>query len=178
MKQHFQLLANYNHWMNDKVYNVTGQLSPVELAQDRGAFFGSILATLNHIVVGDTLWLQRFARHPAATETLRLVSEQPAPVALNQILFEDFAALKQYRAWLDKQIILWIETLGDPDLEDLLTYHSMRGVEARKLYGSLILHFFNHQTHHRGQVATLLTQAGLELDDTDLLLLIPDQPPY
>lgn len=64
LKQHFDLLASYNQWMNSKVYEATSQLTATDLAKDRGAFFGSILGTLNHIVVGDTIWLKRFAQTP------------------------------------------------------------------------------------------------------------------
>src|SRR5690554_5695870 len=75
LKDHFELLSNYNQWMNSKVYEAAAHLSATDLAKDRGAFFGSILGTLNHIVVGDTVWLKRFAIHPSCLNSLREVAD-------------------------------------------------------------------------------------------------------
>ena len=119
---------------------------------ERGAFFGSISATLNHLAVGDRIWLQRFATHPACGEVLRAVAELPAPTGLDQRLFDDFAALAAHRRWLDGQILAWVAALVPADLDWPLDYCNTRGVAARRHYGALMLHFFNHQTHHRGQV--------------------------
>lgn len=175
VKPHFELLASYNQWMNAKVYEAAGHLSASEVSRNRGAFFGSILGTLNHITVGDTLWLKRFAIHPASQSTLRQVAELPDPASLDQILFGSLDALAEHRAWLDEQIIGWMAGLTEHDLNGILTYRNTKGVAASKRYSSLILHFFNHQTHHRGQVSTLLSQAGVDVGMTDLIALIPEQ---
>ncbi|UTW11662.1 DinB family protein [Marinobacterium rhizophilum] len=174
-KQQLELLASYNAWMNAKVYEAAARLDARELARDSGAFFGSVLGTLNHIVVGDTIWLQRFATHPACGLTLREVADLPPPAALDQLLFADLQSLTTHRVWLDEQIIQWIAGLTESDLEQVLHYRNTRGIAASKRYASLILHFFNHQTHHRGQVSTLLQQAGEDIGVTDLLALIPDE---
>lgn len=176
LKQHFELLASYNQWMNSKVYDAARQLTATDFAKDRGAFFGSILATLNHIVVGDTIWLKRFATHPSCLITLQEVVKLPSPTSLNQIIFHDFSSLNEHRDWLDEQIINWIGELSDDDLDYVLTYHNTKGVSANKCYSNLLLHFFNHQTHHRGQVSTLLSQAGADIGVTDLLVLVPEEP--
>ncbi|MFL1456601.1 DinB family protein [Marinobacter sp. GN3S48] len=174
-KNHFELLAAYNQWMNSKVYEAAGQLSATDLAKDRGAFFGSILGTLNHILVGDTLWLKRFATHPSCLNSLREVADLQNPTSLNQILFDDLGRLSDQRIWLDRQIINWIAELSEGDLDFVLSYHDIKGIPARKRYSSLVLHFFNHQTHHRGQVSTLLSQAGVDIGVTDLLAQIPEE---
>src|SRR5690554_4563496 len=174
LKQHFELLATYNQWMNSKIYEAAGQLSELELAEDRGAFFGSILGTLNHILVGDTVWLKRFATHPSCASSLQKVANLPDPTSLSQIVFDDMGRLSEHRAWLDQQIINWIAELTESDLDFVLSYHNTKGAPANKRYSSLILHFFNHQTHHRGQVSTLLSQAGVDIGVTDLLALIPE----
>src|SRR5690606_4879428 len=93
LKQHFELMAEYNRWMNERVYGAAGNLSKSALLEDRRAFFGSILGTLNHIVVGDTIWLKRFAAQPASAEPLREITELAAPKNLNQIIFEDLDEL-------------------------------------------------------------------------------------
>ncbi|MFL1464608.1 DinB family protein [Marinobacter sp. HN1S83] len=175
LKNHFELLAAYNQWMNSKVYEAAGQLSATDLAKDRGAFFGSILGTLNHILVGDILWLKRFATHPSCLHSLREVADLQNPTSLDQILFDDLGRLSDQRIWLDRQIINWIAELSEGDLDFVLSYHDIKGIPARKRYSSLVLHFFNHQTHHRGQVSTLLSQAGVDIGVTDLLAQIPEE---
>lgn len=172
---HFVLLATYNEWMNHKIYEAACALPQDALVVQRGAYFGSILGTLNHIVVGDTLWLKRFAAHPISARVLEPVVLQPQPAALDQILFDDVHELRRHRQWLDAIINDWVLTLVDDDINSLLNYRNSQGVPARRRYASLLLHFFNHQTHHRGQVTALLSQAGQDVGVTDLLALIPNQ---
>ncbi len=166
------LMATYNQWMNRKVYDAASQLSHAELTVDRQAFFGSILGTLNHLALGDTVWLKRFALHPACHSALAPLSAIATPVDLRQPAFADLPALAARREWLDQLIIEWAHSLNDGDFDQRLQYHNMRGMAADKPFFSLLVHFFNHQTHHRGQVTTLLTQAGVDVGDTDLLALI------
>ncbi len=173
---HFQLLARYNAWMNDKVYAAAAQLSPEALALDRGAFFPSILATLNHIAAGDIVWLTRFAEHPGCTALRQALTIVPKPKALGQQLFDTLAPLQALRGELDGHISDWVAALSEPDLAYGLAYANMQGVASQRAYASLMLHFFNHQTHHRGQLSTLLFQAGQDVGVTDLLALIPDSP--
>jgi uncharacterized damage-inducible protein DinB len=172
---HLESLATYNQWMNTKVYQAAGQLSATDLAKDRGAFFGSIVGTLNHLLVADTIWLKRFATHPSCLSTLREVADLQSPTSLDQMLFEDLDGLSGQRFWLDRLIIDWTAQLSDADLDFVLSYHDTKGTPASKRYSSLMLHFFNHQTHHRGQVSTLLSQAGVDIGVTDLLAQIPDE---
>lgn len=171
--EHFRLLARYNEFMNGKLYAAAEQLPAAELSRDRKAFFGSIIGTLNHIAVGDTIWLKRFAAHPSAPASLEVVRQQPAPTALRQILFGQIDALKVHRELLDWTILAWTEELGADDLAVPLVYHSTGGEPFTRDFAGLIVHFFNHQTHHRGQVTTLLMQAGVDVGETDLLALIP-----
>ncbi|MCL1088411.1 damage-inducible protein DinB [Shewanella profunda] len=175
LKSHFELLATYNQWMNSKIYEAAGHLSETDLAKDRGAFFGSILGTLNHILVGDTIWLKRFATHPSCLNSLREVTELQNPTSLDQIVIDDLRSLFERRIWLDSKIIDWIAGLSESDLNFVLSYNNTKWVAANKRYSSLVLHFFNHQTHHRGQISTLLTQAGVDLGVTDLLAQIPEE---
>ncbi|MFC3285043.1 DinB family protein [Litchfieldella rifensis] len=175
LKHHFELMASYNQWMNSKVYEAASRLNETDLVKDRSAFFGSILGTLNHIVVGDTIWLKRFATHPSCTTSLREVADLPSPTSLDQIVSNDFRSLSEHRVFLDEKIIDWISELSDSDLDYVLSYHNTEGVAVNKRFSSLLLHFFNHQTHHRGQVSTLLSQAGEDIGVTDLLELIPEE---
>lgn len=174
MRSHFVLLAAYNRWMNTRLYAAAGTLPAAELAHDRGAFFGSILGTLNHLVVADTIWLQRFAGLPARHAELDPVRTLPPPARLDALPFPEFAALAAHRRWLDAIIERWVSVLDDDDLRHVLHYAKTRGGGFRRELAALLLHFFNHQTHHRGQVATLLSQAGVDVGVTDLVAMIPD----
>jgi uncharacterized damage-inducible protein DinB len=175
MCSHILLMASYNQWMNARLYQAAGRLSAQELAADRGAFFKSVLGTLNHIVVGDTVWLQRFATHPARYAALEPVRQLAAPASLDQILFADFAALSAHRGMLDEVIRRWAAEVKEEHLGHLLEYRNLQRIPGRRRFGSLVMHFFNHQTHHRGQAGTLLHQAGHDVGVTDLLTLIPNE---
>ena len=171
----FVLMAAYNEWMNAKVYQAASELSEQELTADKGAFFGSIFGTLQHIVVGDRIWLRRFADHPARPVALDPIRDLPVPTTLEERLFDDFDQLREHRSMLDTAIKRWSESLSETDLNRSFRYTNLKGVVTTKSFASLVLHFFNHQTHHRGQVTTLLSQSGKDVGVTDLLALIPDK---
>jgi uncharacterized damage-inducible protein DinB len=172
---HVRLMASYNGWMNARLYDAAGRLSAEALALDRGAYFGSVLGTLNHIVVADTIWLKRFATHPVNYVELDPLRSLATPAALDEMRFNDFAEIAKHRRMLDDVIATWSETVDDADLEHVLRYANMKGVVSERRVVSLVMHFFNHQTHHRGQATTLLSQAGIDVGITDLLALIPDE---
>jgi uncharacterized damage-inducible protein DinB len=167
------LMAHYNRWMNERMYEAAASLDAATLSADRGAFFGSILGTLNHIAVADTIWLHRFARHEAGFTTLGVLSGFPQPSSLTQPLAPDLAGLRAYRQPLDALIERWVAELTPEHLAGSIRYSNMAGVSSARNFGALLQHFFNHQTHHRGQASTLLFQAGVDVGVTDLLALIP-----
>jgi len=168
-------MAKYNEWMNTRLYEAAMSLSDEEIVANRNAFFGSILGTLNHLAVGDTIWLKRFATHPANYSALEPVRNLPTPASLDQLLYSDVQSLSSYRRSLDQVIMEWARSIKNHDLDYVLHYASTKGVAADKNFFSLALHFFNHQTHHRGQATTLLSQAGVNIGVTDLLALIPNE---
>lgn len=172
---HLCLLADYNAWMNAKLYGAATGLPDNELGADKKAYFGSILGTLNHLIVGDTLWLKRFSTHPAEYAALAALKELPSPTSLDQTVCTDIRSLSEHRQFLDRTITEWTRAISDSDLDFALSYSNMQGIAAKRNFYSLVLHFFNHQTHHRGQVTTLLSQAGVDVGVTDLLMLIPDE---
>lgn len=172
---HVCLMASYNQWMNASLYEAAGGLPAEALAADRGAFFGSILGTLNHLVVADTIWLKRFASHPARYAALEPVRQLPDPLALDQVLFNELESLAAHRRMLDTVIMEWANSVTDDELDQVLHYANTKGIKSSKRFFSLVMHFFNHQTHHRGQVTTLLSQAGIDVGSTDLLVIIPNE---
>ncbi|MEA1674501.1 DinB family protein [Nitrospirillum sp. BR 11163] len=175
--RHIVLLAQYNAWMNAKVLEAAARLPAEALTTDRGAFFHSILGTLNHLMVGDLLWLRRFRTHPAGYTTLDPVMDLPVPTRLNEDLYPDLASLAADRQTMDAAISRWAACVRPCDLNHVLAYTSSAGKTCARRFGDLIVHFFNHQTHHRGQATTLLTQAGQDVGVTDLVALIPDETP-
>lgn len=174
--EYIRTMAGYNRWMNEKIYAAASRLPPDELAAERGAFFGSVIGTLNHVLVADLIWLKRFARHPTAHAALTPLAAIEMPSALDQMLYEDFTRLQERRTWLDGVIQAWADSLTADDIEHVLEYANTRGDRFRKRFAGLVMHFFNHQTHHRGQATTLLTQAGVDVGETDLRALLADEP--
>ncbi|HRO83124.1 MAG TPA: DinB family protein [Alicycliphilus denitrificans] len=168
------LMARYNRWMNRRMYDAARTLPQQEVLRDRGAFFGSILHTLNHIAAGDTIWLHRFAQHPEAPMLRAALARFPAPASLRQEIAPALDGLQAYRDALDEVIDQWAHALTPQQLASPLSYRNMAGQAHSKILGALVQHFFNHQTHHRGQTSTLLMQAGVDVGVTDLLAVIPD----
>jgi len=165
-------MAKYNHWMNKKICLSSAQIDDAELLQDRGAFFQSVLGTLNHILVADILWLKRYATHPKNFSSLAYVRNLEQPSALDKILFSDLESLKTERDRLDLLIIDFTKELNEPDFDSVLDYTDTEGNSHQNQLGMLIQHLFNHQTHHRGQVTTLLNQIGIDVGATDLPVLV------
>ncbi|WP_027857230.1 DinB family protein [Marinobacterium jannaschii] len=169
-----RLMARYNQWMNETLFDVCESLPQEVLDQDQGAYFHSISGTLNHLLAGDKIWLKRFSQHPAQFQALQPLASVAAPQSLNEIAFSDLESLRIERELIDSLILEWCEELTEADLDVPLHYANMKGVESVKRFGMLLQHFFNHQTHHRGQVTTLLSQQQIDVGITDLLMLIPD----
>lgn len=158
MKQHFEMFAAYNAWANAKLIDAAGELPPEELDRNVGAFFGSLLGTLNHLLVADRIWMKRFT------------GEGEAPAALDAILFPALPDLARARTAEDARIIAWVARLGAGDLAGRFTYMTvtdMRTVSQR--LAPALAHFFNHQTHHRGQMHTILTMLGRSAPSLDLI---------
>lgn len=173
-KETFQLLAEYNQWMNAKLLDAASQLSDDDLRRDRGAFFGSVLGTLNHILVGDIIWLKRFALGAHHFESLDRVSGVAIPDSLDALLYDDLDALRAIREELDADIVSFCDELTAEQLAEKLDYKDFVGDSYTDPLGLLVQHLFNHQTHHRGQTTTLLSQSGIDVGPTDLLVCIRD----
>jgi uncharacterized damage-inducible protein DinB len=152
-------MARYNRWQNENLYGAADTASDAERRRARGAFFGSIHATLNHLLWGDRIWMSRLAG------TAKPEGGIPQSVSL----YADWNDLKRERAAFDTVIIDWADQLEDASLAGELTWFSGAiKAEVRKPKWLLVTHMFNHQTHHRGQVHCMLTQAGSKPGDTDL----------
>jgi len=175
MKSNFELMAAYNQSMNQRLYESTSVLSLSELEKDRGAYFKSIIGTLNHILVGDIIWLKRFANHKTEFNSLEYVRNLLSPNTLDEILHSTFEPLKEARIEMDKAFLNFTSEVVESDLSGVIEYKNTKGLDFCKNFGQVLQHVFNHQTHHRGQVTTLLSQVGIDVGVTDLLLWIPDE---
>ena len=159
-------MALYNRWMNERLYEHCARLSDGERKRDVGAFFKSIHGTLNHLLLGDRIWLGRFLGKPFAVTSLA------------QELYSDFGELRAERRKTDATIVEWAESLTDRDLAGELSFTSVVNPKPRRYpLWFAVTHFFNHQTHHRGQLTTLLSQRGIDPGVTDLLWLPEFQEP-
>jgi uncharacterized damage-inducible protein DinB len=156
--EHFRFLARYNTWINEQLYAACANAPDRERKADRGAFFGSLHGTLNHLLLADRVWMGRFEDEPYA-----------AP-GLDAELYSDFAPLRAARIAEDARIVRWAEQLDDHTLAGTLRYTSLVNPAPRAyVYWQVATHFFNHQTHHRGQASGLLTQMGIDYGVTDMI---------
>jgi uncharacterized damage-inducible protein DinB len=152
---YYTAISTYNQWMNQKLYAVCADIPDVDRKSDRGAFFKSIHGTVNHILVADLIWLGRF-------------TQQPFLAQLDKELYSDFSELRVQREQLDRTIIEWAQNLTPDWLNAELKYNNSYGFTRTLPNWLLVTHMFNHQTHHRGQLTTLLNQMGYESGVTDL----------
>lgn len=156
--EHANMMARYNRWINENLYAVCADLTDAERKSDRGLFFGSIHGTLNHLLLADKLWLGRFTHEPFEVQ------------GLDQELFSDFQALRGARAETDGVILEWTAGLTETGLAGELHYRSASNPAPRRCpLWIAVTHFFNHQTHHRGQLTAALSQLGRDYGVTDLI---------
>lgn len=160
MRNHFANLAQYNRWANGRLYDAVATLSPAEYGRDRKGFFRSVQGTLNHILVGDRLWLRR------------LTGEGSQPRTLNQILYETFAELRPAREDEDERILRVVGGCSEEALSGNLAYENYRGQRFEQPLWQVLDHVFNHQTHHRGQVHDMLSQTGMDPPELDLIYFL------
>lgn len=171
----YRYLARYNSWFNQRLYDACEQLGDEERKRDRGAFFGSIHNTLNHVLWGDRMWLARFAAQEGA-DAVGLgggVLDLPAGAVHETVLYADWAELRNARARLDAAIESWLAAMPADVPARTMRYSNTKGVQREHPAWMALSHLFNHQTHHRGQVTALLMQAGVDPGLTDLIALAP-----
>ena len=153
---HFQILARYNTVANQRLYEACARLDDAELRRPRSGSFGSIHALLNHILLGDRIWMSRFEGGGRTTPPL------------NSILYDEFAALRSARVEEDARIERFFSAADAFALSRPLAYTNSKGEDYVDPLPVAVIHLFNHQTHHRGQVHTMLAQAGVTPPSLDL----------
>lgn len=157
-----QMMSRYSRWQNDKHLDVADTMGAAARQQDRGAFFRSIQGTLNHLLWGDRMWMSRFDGW-----------EKPATaIGDSAELVEDWTDFVVQRRAADERIIAWADGLNQDVLDgDLVWLSGLTGKEMRSPMALCVVHLFNHQTHHRGQLTDMLAAAGVEFGSTDLAFM-------
>jgi uncharacterized damage-inducible protein DinB len=146
MKSRYVMFAGYNAWCNERLYDAAAKLSNADYRADRGAFFKSVHGTLNHLMVGDRIWMRRFTG----------TGEQPP--SLDAILYDDFEGLRAARQVQDTLISRYINALSEDDLNRTIRYRTVVNPQTiEQTLAPALDHFFNHQAHHRGQAHALLS---------------------
>jgi uncharacterized damage-inducible protein DinB len=161
MKSHFQMMACYNRWANERLYEAASTLPDELYRKDIGLFFKSLHGTLNHILTGDRIWMHR------------LDGKGSSPGRLNEVQHEEFAELRKARNAEDERIAGYVEALDEGQLEKQIDYTNTRGQRFQDPVGLILPHLFNHQTHHRGQAHTGLSLlTGAEPPSLDLIGMV------
>jgi uncharacterized damage-inducible protein DinB len=159
MKDHFAMFARYNAWANARLYDAAAALNDAQYRADRGAFFKSMHGTLNHLLAADRIWMRRFT------------GEGTAPDRLDAILYDDFKSLSSAREAEDQRAIAYIDRLDGTRLSAEIRYRRVSGPEEQaQPLAEALAHWFNHQTHHRGQAHAILTGLAGHAPELDLLL--------
>ena len=164
--RYVQAMARYNSWQNGQLVPVLEAMDASELTCDRGSFFGSILGTANHLLWGDQIWMSRFDKG---------VDAPAGGIPSSPQLHPTVGSWSAQRFWLDGRIRIWADNLKAIDLEgDLSWYSGALGQDVTAPLAMTVMHFFNHQTHHRGQLHAMLTAAGQKAPVSDLFIMPKD----
>jgi len=170
-------LAIYNRTFNRQLFEAVCSIPDSLYRKDLGAFFGSIHGTLNHILVWDITWLQRFSLHRNGFDSLASALNWVRPTAHDEIICDNLESLRSRRIEMDAIIEAFIHETSEADYASTFRYVISSGEAFHRNFGGMLQHLFNHQTHHRGQVTTLLTQNGYDPGVTDLLATLPELTP-
>jgi len=168
------MLAIHNRRVNEQMSASCLTLSELELSEDRGAFFKSILGQWNHIMFADLIFLRRLAAKDVGLGLTHDLAAFPVPFRPTDIYFTDIENFRQERRKLDVLMENYLTLLSEPDLSDELRYSSTEGDLVIITKGDLLLHMFMHQIHHRGQISCLLSQSKIDYGVTDLPVIVPE----
>ncbi len=156
----FRMLAQYNRAANARLYAVLAELDDAAYYSKRQVSLGSVHALLNHMLLGDRIWMSRFAGGGKTTPPL------------NTVLCETFTELHAARLEEDQQIETFFQKADEDFLRRPLRYTNSQGKDYTESAPLAVLHFFNHQTHHRGQMHVMLSQSGIQPPSLDLHRLL------
>ncbi len=164
--EYCSVMARYGRWQNQSLVSAADALPEAARNADRGAFFGSIAGTLNHLLWGDLIWMSRFDGGAAPS----------GGIDTSAALIPDWQMFQARRSEVDARIVKWADLLDQAELAgDLVWFSGALNAKVTKKKALCVAHMFNHATHHRGQIHAMLTAAGARPDDTDLFIMPEDQ---
>ena len=163
VSRHYKNFSVYNQWANLRLYDAVSEVSHVDYKADRGMFFQSFEGTLNHLLVTDHMCLTR------------ITGEGFCPQRLDEVLHDDFDVLRNARAELDQKIINTIDALSDGEYGKKYTFMTVSNGEFSSVLNVMLAHFFNHHTHHRGQIHNCLSQVKIEPPVLDFLYFMREK---
>ncbi|MBS1773525.1 MAG: hypothetical protein JST82_11755 [Bacteroidetes bacterium] len=149
MKELLTQYANYNIWANKRIIEGLLKLAPEQLDSHIESSFSSIRKTAYHSWGAEDVWWQRIQ----LIENWRYVGEDldtPIEVACEKWI----QVSEDLRAFIEKQF-------DDKALEHVFQYYDSEKVLHKQPVGLTLMHVFNHATYHRGQIITMLRQAGV-----------------
>ena len=152
----FQLLANFNIWVNTKIFSACKELDDAEYKKDRRAFFSSIHGTLNHLLVVDRAYISR------------IEGKDHGLKSLDQILYENLFQLEEARIKEDKRLVDLVNNLSEESIHKEITYNGFETGKTTYTINTILITLFNHQAHHRGQIHNMLSQAGIKPPQIDI----------
>ncbi|MDP5148730.1 DinB family protein [Rheinheimera baltica] len=171
-QQQMQGFAKYNREFNARLYKLAATLTEDERKKDLGAFFGSVHATLNHILLADRIWLGRFATAFPTMAALQRADLVQQFSSLRDELYANFTELSEQRVATDDVITRFTDELTPAQLAGTMRYSNSQGQQRQHPTWVAVAHMFNHQTHHRGQLSTLLHQLGHDVGVTDFVAYV------
>lgn len=157
------MMSRFSAWAYGRVYDSCATLSDADYREDRGAFFGSIHNTLNHLLVIDRLWM---ARIDGTTTGIK---------SLDEILYDDFQPLRAAQEAQSAACATMIAGLDDEQFADQVSFNRFDGTAGQSALGDILITVFNHQTHHRGQITAMLSQAGATYEALDVMYYLPEE---
>jgi uncharacterized damage-inducible protein DinB len=153
---HFRRLARYNRIANARLYEACAALDDAEYREPRSGSMGSIHGLLNHILLGDRIWMERFETGPTSTPPLKT------------ILYDNFEDLRTARTHEDARIEHFFGNLDESFWSRPIAYVNNQGKPYSEHAAVVVAHLFNHQTHHRGQVHVMLSQTPVAPPSLDM----------
>ena len=172
MKEYLSLLADYNAYVNREVYAIAAKIPESDRMKDVGSFHKSLFGVLSHIYASDVGWLRRFKEKVGTYKALAIPELDGPPHQWGVPMHKDFESLRAKRPALDAVITQLVAEIPDADLAKVFTYANYVGAQRTLAFWQALVHFFNHQTHHRGAVSEILDEMKVTNDYSGLVEML------
>jgi uncharacterized damage-inducible protein DinB len=158
-------LFDYNYWARDRQLDACGVLTGEQFVRPMGGSFSSVRDTLAHLVAVERIWLERWlGKSPTQADAQEIAQGYAAGT------FPDLAVVRERWQSVEHDLRAYLARLDEGQLKQPLTYTNVRGERWTYPLGETLFHVVNHQTYHRGQIATLLRQIGAGAPGIDYLV--------